>query len=319
MRTILVAGGAGYIGAHQVRYLLDKGYKVVVFDNHSTGHREFIDQRSTFIQGDLMNLADVRKAFSQPIDAVMLFAGFIQAGESVQQPLKYYENNIAGILNMLRVMHEHDVKKLIFSSSAAVYGEPARVPITEDLEQKPVNPYGWTKLMVEQVLRDCDRAHGLKHVSLRYFNAAGAGYGIGEWHEPESHLIPCILHAAKSGNAVKTFGNDYPTPDGTCIRDYIHVLDLVKAHHLALEFLFSHNESRIYNLGSGTGYSVKQVVDMCRQVTGIDIPVEVSPRRPGDPARLVASSEKIAKELGWKPEFGLKDIISSAWDWHKKR
>lgn len=317
MKNVLVVGGAGYIGAHQVRYLLDNGFKVVVFDNLSTGHREFLDSRATFVQGDLLNITNVRKAFSYPIDAVMHFASFIQMGESVENPLKYYENNIIGVLNLLRVMREKDVKHIIFSSSAGVYGDPSQIPITEDENLKPINPYGKTKMMIEHILRDCDHAHGIKHVSLRYFNAAGAAYGLGELHEPESHLIPNILVSVLKNKSVKLFGNDYPTEDGTCVRDYIHVLDLVRAHHLALELLFTHNESKVYNLGSGQGYSVKQVVQVCEEVTKQKVHVEFCPRRPGDTPSLIASSEKISKELGWKPEFGLKEIISSTWEWHK--
>ncbi len=320
MKTILVVGGAGYIGSHQVRFLLDKGCKVIVFDNLSYGHKECVDPRALFVKGDLLSLDDLQKLFSaHKIDAVMHFAGFIAVGESVQQPAKYYENNVAGSLNLLKAMMQFGVKRFIFSSTAAVYGIPERVPITEDQKLVPINPYGRTKLIIEQMLSDFEIAYGLKFVALRYFNASGAGYGIGEWHEPETHLIPCILSAAKDGKQVKMFGDDYPTEDGTCIRDYIHVVDLVRAHYLALELLFAKNESRIYNMGSGDGYSVKQVIDACREVTGMSVSVEVCPRRAGDPPMLVASSEKIGKELGWKPEFGLKDIISSAWDWHRKR
>ena len=316
MKNILVVGGAGYIGSHQTRYLLDKGFKVVVFDNLSRGHREFVDKRATFFQGDLLSKDDVHYVFlNHHFDAVMHFAAFALVGESVKQPGTYYDNNITGVLNLLHAMNEFGVKKIIFSSSAAVYGEPSRIPISEYDELKPINPYGWTKRMTEQILKDFDIAHGIKSVSLRYFNAAGAAYGLGELHKPETHLIPNVLLAALTGKAVEMLGSDYPTPDGTCVRDYIHVLDLVRAHHLALEFLFNHNETRSYNLGSGTGYSVKKVIEMCKEVTGIDIPVKISPRRPGDPAILVASSEKIAKELSWKPELSLKKIISSAWEW----
>lgn len=318
MKTILVVGGAGYIGAHQVRFLLDKGFHAVVFDNLNTGHRELVDSRAAFFQGDLLSLTDLRKVFSSfSIDAVMHFAGFIQAGESVQHPLKYYSNNLIGAVNLLQVMNEFDVKKIIFSSSAAVYGEPPSIPITEDMELRQTTPYGRTKLMIEQMLKDCDSAYGLKYVSLRYFNAAGAAYGIGEWHEPESHLIPAVLSAVLARRSIKIFGTDYPTDDGTCIRDYVHVLDLIQAHYLALEFLFKQNKSRIYNLGSGTGYSVKQIISACKELTGADIPIEVCPRRQGDPAQLVASSEKIASELGWSAKLGLKEIATSAWEWHR--
>jgi len=319
MKNILVVGGAGYIGSHQVRFLLDKGFKVVVFDDLSYGHRECVHPSAVFVKGTLLSSDDLRNVFSEyKFDAVMHFAGFISVGESVQLPAKYYENNVAGTLNLLKVMMEFGVKKFIFSSTAAVYGMPTKVPITEDQELKPINPYGRSKLFVEQVLQDFEHAYGLRYVALRYFNASGAGYDIGEWHEPETHLIPCTLLALLDGKSVKVFGNDYPTKDGTCVRDYIHVLDLAKAHYLALEFLFKHNESRVYNLGCGNGYSVKEVIDTCKSVTKRDIGVEVCPRRAGDPAFLIASSEKIAAELGWRPEFGLKEIVSSAWDWHKK-
>lgn len=318
---ILVIGGAGYIGTHMVKELLFHGREIIVLDNLSTGHQD-LNPGGVFVQGDLGDDVLLDLLFkTYPISTVMHFAAFSLVAESVVFPLKYYENNIAKTLTLLKVMLKHDIKRFIFSSSAAVYGEPEVIPISEDCPTRPTNPYGFTKLMVENMLQECDRAHGLKFISLRYFNAAGADESatIGERHNPESHLIPLVLKTAKGEREnVIIFGADYPTPDGTCIRDYVHVTDLVKAHLLALNALESREPSRIYNLGNGRGYSVKQIIEVAEQVTGQKIPVAINPRRLGDPAILVASSEKIKRELGWRPSQDLQSIVKTAWEWHRK-
>jgi len=319
---ILVVGGAGYIGSHLVKELV-KNREVVVLDNLSTGHRWAVDEKAIFVEGDLGNLTDLDAIFSTfNIDAVMHFAANSLVGESVVDPMKYYENNVAATLTLLNVMKKYDVKNFIFSSTAATYGIPSVEIITEDTPTNPINPYGRTKLMVEQVLADYAKAYGFHYVVLRYFNAAGAyeTAEIGEDHYPETHLIPIILqHLLGQRESIAVFGSDYPTPDGTCIRDYIHVTDLASAHILALEALLAgKKETATYNLGNGLGYSVKEVIDTCEKVTGKKANAIMSDRREGDPARLVASSEKIYKELGWKAEFSLEQIISSAWKWHSK-
>jgi UDP-glucose 4-epimerase len=320
-RFILIVGGAGYIGSHVNKLLCQKGYKTVVFDNLSRGHAAFA-KWGEFFCGDLSDNDQIRACFNKySINAVMHFSAFAYVGESVAEPIKYYQNNVANTLNLLEVMIESKVMHFIFSSTCSTYGIPERTPINEEHPQNPINPYGRTKLMVEEVLKDFERAYGMKYASLRYFNAAGADPDaeIGEWHDPETHLIPLLLDAAlgRSG-PVRVFGLDYNTPDGTCIRDYIHVNDLAVAHILALEALVSGKGSDIFNLGIGRGYSVKDVIESVRRVTGRDIRWEAGPRRSGDPAELVADASKAAKQLGWRPAFvDLDSIVESSWRWHK--
>ena len=320
--TVLVVGGAGYIGSHMVKDLVEAGHDVVCLDNFSTGHKDLTGNQRV-IQGDLGDskvLGDLFSAYK--IHAVMHFAAFSLVGESVEDPLKYYHNNIGQTIELLDVMIRNEVKTFIFSSSAAVYGEPLEVPIVEDHPCKPTNPYGATKIALEHLLESCGHAYGLKYAALRYFNAAGADPSatIGERHDPESHLIPLVLKVATAQrDHIKVFGTDYPTPDGTCIRDYVHVNDLTKAHLLALEALYEGAENEVYNLGSSTGYSVREVVDVARKVTGHAIPAVDSERRHGDPAVLIASSEKIRQDLGWKPKYeDLTNIVQTAWAWHQK-
>lgn len=319
--TILVIGGAGYIGSHMVKGLLDQGIGVVVLDDLSTGYRDLLTG-GEFIQGSLGDADLLDRLFTDhSIDAVMHFAAFSLVGESVVNPLKYYRNNLARTVELLEAMIRHRVMRFIFSSTAAVYGEPTVIPITEEQPCKPTNPYGATKLAVERMLRDCDAAHGLKYVSLRYFNAAGAHESgiIGEKHQPESHLIPLILKVATGEREnISIFGTDYPTPDGTCLRDYIHVNDLARAHLLALEALMDGSGSMVYNLGNSRGFSVREVIELSRNITGHPIPVVETERRAGDPAVLVASSDKIRRELGWQPKYEeLQTIIETAWNWHR--
>ncbi len=321
-KTILVVGGAGYIGSHMIKALFRSGYDVIILDNFSTGHRHLVKE-GTLIEGDLGDAELVDQVLkSHPIDAVMHFAAFSLVGESVEFPLKYYRNNVAKTITLLESMKRHNVKSFIFSSTAAVYGEPESSTITESHPRRPTNPYGNSKLAVERMLKDCDGAFGLKYVSLRYFNAAGADKSgtIGECHDPESHLIPLILKtAAGLRDHVSIFGTDYPTPDGTCLRDYVHVSDLAQAHILALEAILSGEKSAVYNLGNSKGYSVRQVIETAEKVSGCAIPVVESERRAGDPAVLVAASDFIRKELGWKPIYeDLESIIETAWNWHKK-
>ena len=319
-KKILVVGGAGYIGAHMVRQLVNGQFDVVVLDNLSTGSRKLV-QTVEFIQGNLGDSDLLDRLFAeQAFDAVMHFAAFSQVGESMHQPLLYYRNNLAETVALLDAMVRHDVKRFIFSSTAAVYGEPVTIPIAEDHPCAPTNPYGNTKLAVERMLADCDAAYGLKSAVLRYFNAAGADESgeIGELHDPETHLIPIVLRAAEGQiDHIRVFGTDYPTTDGTCIRDYVHVNDLAQAHLLALDALLDGGRSAIYNLGSSSGYSVREVIRKAEGVTGKKIPVVEAPRRPGDPAVLVASSEKIKRQLGWTPAYdNLEKIIQTAWNWH---
>ena len=313
--NIFVTGGAGYIGSICVEELLNAGHAVTVFDNLTEGHREAIDPRASFAEGDLMDVPSLTNALaSSKAEAVMHFAANALVGESMTNPVKYFRNNVTGGLHLLEAMVQTGVKKIVFSSTCATFGTPDRVPIDETLPQKPINPYGESKLMFEQMLRWFDEIHGITHVALRYFNAAGASQRFGEDHRIETHLIPNILKVALGQKeSVSVFGTDYPTPDGTCIRDYIHILDLAQAHMLAL----TAQSSAKYNLGTGGGTSVREVIATCEKVTSRPIRVIEEPRRPGDPARLIASSEKIHRELGWAPKFqSIEPIIESAWKWH---
>lgn len=321
--NILVVGGAGYIGSHMVRELLEQGFNPLVFDNLSTGHAWAVPE-NRLIRGDLADSSALTDLFaSYSFDAVMHFASFIQVGESVLAPLKYYQNNVANTLNLLTAMQQYGVRKFVFSSTAAVYGTPDSVPIKESDRLCPENPYGHSKLMIEQVLADCEKAWGLKSACLRYFNATGAhpSAEIGEAHEPESHLVPIILQVALGQREhICINGIDYDTPDGTCIRDYIHVCDLAAAHTLALKNLLASGDSFTCNLGNGKGHSIQEVIEICRKVTGHPIPVQIGQRRTGDPARLVASAENAVSMLGWKPVFAeLEIIVETAWKWHKMR
>ena len=320
---LLVLGGAGYIGSHTATEILDNGHEVVIADNLVTGYREAIPEKATFYQGDLRDkdfLVDLLN--KEKVDAVIHFAAFSLVGESVTNPLKYYENNLYGTKVLLDAMIETGVDKIVFSSTAATYGEPENIPILESDRTCPTNPYGETKLAMEKMISWAAKAHGLHFVSLRYFNACGAHKSgkIGEAHNPESHLIPLVLQVPNGKREfVSIYGNDYDTPDGTCIRDYIHVTDLAKAHILAVEYLMNGGESDIFNLGNGVGYSVKEVIETARKVTGHPIPAKEEARRAGDPARLVASGKKAKEILGWEPEIkDLADIINSAWKWHSK-
>ncbi|MBI3916644.1 MAG: UDP-glucose 4-epimerase GalE [Betaproteobacteria bacterium] len=319
---ILVVGGAGYIGSHMTKLLLDEGHEPMVVDNLSSGHRDAVP-RHVFLNGDLRHRVLLDSVLSsRHFDGVMHFASCIQVGESMTDPGKYYWNNVANTLNLLDAMMMRGVTRLIFSSTAAIYGEPRYVPIDEEHPKAPLNPYGRSKWMVEQVLADYERAYGLRHVCLRYFNAAGAHPSgtLGERHRPETHLIPLVLRVA-SGNApaVKIFGTDYDTPDGTCIRDYVHVTDLCRAHLLAMEYLMGDGASRAYNLGNGNGFSVKQVIDAASRVTAGTIAVSIAGRREGDPARLVADSALARRELGWQPQYpGIDTIVAHAWVWEQR-
>ncbi|QCX33917.1 UDP-glucose 4-epimerase GalE [Caloramator sp. E03] len=319
--NVLVTGGAGYIGSHTVRLLQRMGKNVIVYDNLSTGHRNAVKQ-GIFVEGDIFDselLKDTIRRYS--IDSVVHFAAFSLVGESMEKPEKYYKNNVMGTLNLLEAMLSCNVKKLVFSSTAAVYGEPEQIPITEDITKNPTNVYGKTKLIMENAMEDYSKILGLKYIALRYFNACGADEDgdIGEDHNPESHLIPLILKTCLGlRDSIKIYGDDYPTSDGTCVRDYIHVNDLALAHYLALEALYDGKDSNVYNLGNGSGFTVKEVINSAEKVTGISIKKEVIGRREGDPAILIASSKKIEKDLNWKPKYtNIEDIIESAWKWHK--
>jgi len=319
---VLVVGGAGYIGSHMVKDLDKKGTVITVLDNLSTGHRDLVTA-GEFIEGDLGDQALLDTVFaSRDIDVVMHFAASSLVGESVIDPLKYYTNNVSRTANLLSAMQRHEIKHFIFSSTAAVYGEPDELPITEQTTTNPTNPYGATKLAVERMLRDCDAGFGLKSICLRYFNACGADDSatIGERHEPETHLIPLVLQvAAGLREHISIFGNDYETEDGTCLRDYIHVNDLAQAHYQAMIKLLEGGESNLYNLGNSTGFSVRQVIDQVRLVTGKEIKVVDAPRRAGDPAVLVADSTKARQELGWQPQYeSLSMMIETAWSWHQR-
>ena len=321
--AILVTGGAGYIGSHINKLLAHEGYETVVFDNLIYGHREAV-KWGTLIEGDLKNIGQIEAVFERyPIEAVFHFAAYAYVGESVAEPEKYYYNNIGCTLNLLKVMRKFGCDKIIFSSSCATYGEPEKTPITEDMPQNPINPYGFTKYAVERIFKDYERAYGLKYVVLRYFNAAGADPEgeIGEAHDPETHIIPLILDAASGKRPnVKVFGTDYPTRDGSCIRDYIHVSDLATAHLLALRHLEAGKESQFLNLGNTKGTSVLELIEAAKRVTERDIPVVLSERRPGDPAILVGSSEKAKRVLGWEPMYGdIETIVKHAWTWHEQR
>ena len=320
---ILVLGGAGYIGSHTVYELIDAGEEVVIIDNLETGHIEAVHPQAKFYKGDLRDKDFVDSVLNQEkdIDAVIHFAANSLVGESMVDPLKYYDNNLCGTKTMVQSLVEHGIDKIVFSSTAATYGEPEKVPIVETDRTEPTNTYGETKLSMEKMFKWVGRAHGLRYVSLRYFNACGAHVSgqIGEDHNPETHLIPLILQVPNGKReAISIFGTDYDTKDGTCVRDYIHVTDLADAHIKALEKLFKTNESGIYNLGNGKGFSVKEVIEKAKKVTGKDFKVEIEARRSGDPSTLIASSEKAIKELGWKPKFNTLDkIIETAWNWHK--
>lgn len=315
--NVLVTGGAGYIGSVVVEQLLKHGHQTVVFDNLSKGHRAAVAPEAAFLQADLHdNDAVIRALETHKIEAVIHMAAESLVGESMADPMKYFGNNICAANSLLNAMLKVGVKKIVLSSTAATYGAPETMPITEDTPQRPTNPYGESKLMIETMLRWCDTAYGLRYASLRYFNAAGATERCGEDHEPETHLIPNVLRvAAGKTEHVNVFGEDYPTPDGTCVRDYVHVIDLADAHILALNVL--EHRSEIYNLGYGSGYSVAEVVEMARQLTGRRIPTEAAPRRAGDPPVLIASPDKIMRDLGWNPRHSELDrIIESAWRWH---
>lgn len=319
---VLVLGGAGYIGSHTVKALCEENIDVVVADNLVTGHIEAVDSRAKFYKGDIRDIDFLDDLFSkEKIDAVIHFAAYSLVGESVTDPLKYYDNNLCGTKVLLESMVKNNVDKIVFSSTAATYGEPENIPILESDRTEPTNPYGETKLSMEKMFKWTANAHGLRFVSLRYFNACGADESgkIGEAHNPETHLIPIILQVPNGQREfVSIFGNDYPTKDGTCIRDYIHVTDLAQAHILAVKYLMNGGNSDIFNLGNGVGFSVREVIETARKVTGHPIPVKDVERRAGDPAQLIASSEKAKKVLGWKPEHdSLEEIIASAWNWHK--
>ena len=319
--AILVLGGAGYIGSHTVYELIDAGRDVVVADNLQTGFRAAVHPKAKFYQLDIRDRAALDTLFqAEDIEGVIHFAASSQVGESMSDPLKYYDNNLHGTMVLLQSMVAHGVNKIVFSSTAATYGEPERVPILETDRTDPTNCYGETKLSMEHMMRWVSQAHGLKYVALRYFNACGAhpSGAIGEAHNPETHLIPLILQVPNGQREkISIFGDDYPTKDGTCIRDYIHVTDLAQAHILALDYLLNGGDNNVFNLGNGVGFTVKEVIDVARAVTGHPIPAVTTPRRAGDPAQLIASSEKAINVLGWKPTYNdLNTIIATAWKWH---
>lgn len=320
--NILVLGGAGYIGSHAVHQLMDKGYEVVVIDNFQTGHRDALHPKARFYEGDIRSREFMRSVFEkEKIDGILHFAANSLVGESMTEPLKYFDNNVYGTQIVLEMMRDFGVKHIVFSSTAAVYGEQEVMPITEEAIAKPTNTYGETKLTMEKMMGWCEHAFDLKYVSLRYFNVAGARQDgkIGEDHHPETHLIPVIMEAALGKRSeITVFGDDYDTTDGTCIRDYIHVEDLIEAHILALDYLQHGGESNIFNLGSNQGFSVKEIIETVKQATGIDIPVKIGERRAGDPSKLIASATKAKHVLGWNPtKTTIEQIIKDAWNWHR--
>lgn len=320
--AIAVLGGAGYIGSHTVYELIDRGFDVIVIDNLQTGHREAVHEKARFYEGDIRDAKFLDDVFQkEKIEAVIHFAANSLVGESMTDPLKYYDNNVYGTKVLLESMVKNEINKIVFSSTAAVYGEPERIPILESDRTEPTNTYGETKLAMEKMFRWVDKAHGIKYVSLRYFNACGAHVSgkIGEAHSPETHLIPLVLQVPLGKReCIKIFGEDYATKDGTCVRDYIHVTDLADAHILAVKYLIDGNESNVFNLGNGVGFTVKEVIDSARVATKQEIQAQTDVRRAGDPAQLVASSEKAKSILGWKPKFGdLNKIVETAWNWHK--
>ena len=323
--TILITGGAGYIGSHTVKCLKEKGYDLLIFDNLVYGHKDIAEKLNVpLIEGDLSDRQLLDKLFAEnDIEGVIHFAAYAYVGESMTNPAKYYRNNVVSTLNLLESMEEAGVRKIVFSSTCATYGVPEEIPITETHPQNPINTYGYTKLVVENMLSDFQRAYGWEYVAFRYFNASGASAdgSIGEDHDPEPHLIPLILYAALGRrDSISILGDDYPTPDGTCIRDYIHVEDLATAHLLGLEYLFKGGKSEVFNLGNGNGFSVKEVIYAAKKVTEIDFPVKNGDRRPGDPPMLVGSSEKARNILGWQPQYpDIETIIAHAWKWHQTR
>lgn len=322
--SILVLGGAGYIGSHAVCQLIDKGENAVVIDNLETGHKEAIHPNATFYQGDIRNVEFLSSVFEkESIDAVMHFAANSLVGESMEKPLQYFDNNVYGTQILLQAMVEHNVKHIVFSSTAATYGEPESIPLNESMPTNPTNTYGETKRTMEKLMKWTEQAHGIKYVSLRYFNVAGARESgeIGEDHRPETHLVPIILQTALNQRShITIFGDDYDTADGTCIRDYVHVEDLIQAHILAMNYLKNGGKSDIFNLGSSEGFSVKEMIDAARQVTGQEIPAKIGKRRQGDPSALIASSDKAKQILGWNPSrTSITQIMEDAWSWHSAR
>jgi UDP-glucose 4-epimerase len=316
---VLVAGGAGYIGSVATAVLIEEGHTVTVLDNLSTGHRQAVHPEARFVEGDISDKTIIKEICSTTVDVAMHFAAFIEVGESVLNPAKYYGNNLIKSIRFFDKLREFGVNNIVFSSTAAVYGEPESVPLTEDAALNPVNPYGWSKMMIEQVLRDYDRAFNIKSVSLRYFNAGGAFRSFGEDHHPESHLIPRILNAVANGSTLEVYGTDYNTRDGSCIRDYIHVKDLAEAHILAAHYLSRGGSSDNFNLGTGEGFTVLEVIGTVGKVIGRNIPYIITARRKGDSAALVASPRKAQRVLGWgKKLASLEDIVTSAWEWKQK-
>jgi UDP-glucose 4-epimerase len=319
--NILVTGGAGYIGSHLIHFMIKNGYdpsNVFVFDNLVNGHREFLPDGVNFIRGDLLYPNDIDQVFgNRPFDAVIHFAAYAYIGESYSDPGKYFKNNLQGTLNLLESMRKHGVDRIVFSSTCAVYGIPEKNPITEYFPLNPVNPYGASKRMAEDIISWYDRIYGIKSVKLRYFNAAGAAFGIGECHNPEPHLIPKVISGALSGNGtVEVFGTDYDTQDGTCVRDFVHVCDLARAHLLALDYLADGRESETFNLGLGAGVSVNEIISLVRKISGKNFNVSCCCRRPGDPPQLVADYSKISGMLGWRPHYDIEMIIKTAYQWH---